>query len=74
MIEWKKIHSRNDMPFDRQFLVLWRGVIHIAEYDDEYNQFWIASQPSMNPGFAIVSKERENKFTHWADLNLPSDY
>jgi len=71
-MKWNKVTNRNDMPFDRKFLALWKGAICLASYDEELNQFWLCLDPDC--GVMLIAHERENKFTHWAELQKPDDY
>jgi hypothetical protein len=74
MIDWKTVQTRNDMPFDRQFLALWKGTPCIAQYDKAENYFWISFFPAEMAGLMKVAHEREKKFTHWAEITYPEDY
>lgn len=73
-MKWNPVQDRNDMPFGRQFLALWKGTPCIAQYDDKENSFWISMFPAEMAGIMKVAHEREKKFTHWAELELPENY
>lgn len=77
-MKWNKVpdhcRSREVLPKDGEFLALWKGSICLCEYSMEENCFWIAMYPSQQAGFMRVSHDREGKFTHWCQLELPEDY
>lgn len=65
--EWLPIQSREDMPKDRQFLVTWKSCIHLAEYDEDIDRFFIVTLPAQfNSG--PVDAESEKKLRFWRDL------
>jgi len=71
---WHPVKSRDDLPKDEQFLVLWRGAISLCEYDEDCDQFCICNYPSEYETTMKVPKDRENKFTHFMLLDRPEDY
>jgi hypothetical protein len=74
-LNWNPITTlRKDVPLNRQFLALWKGVICIAEYDQDEDKFYICFYPAQNASIMKVENERENKFTHWYELTCPQDY
>jgi hypothetical protein len=79
-MEWKTIPKdtlshrvRDFLPKDNQFLVLWKGIISICEYDEKDDAFWICHFPAYI-GEWKLSKEREGKITHFCLLEFPADY
>lgn len=72
-MNWIRIEDQ-PLPKDRQFLALWKGGICLAEYDEEEGRFYICMFPASIAGIMRVSQERENKFTHWCELERPEDY
>ncbi len=76
MLNWKKVVD-NPIPKDRIVLALWKGTICLCEWDDGdgiKGNFWISMMPATFPDNFKIQKEREIKFTHWCELNIPEDY
>ncbi len=77
-ISWKKINNRaaakDELPKDKPFLGLWKGVVCLCEYDEEVRRFYIGMMPASYLGFWALDPEREGKFTHWAYIDIPEDY
>lgn len=76
-MKWKKIKDdiRECLPKDRTFLTLWKGTVRITEYDTEDDTFHITTNlPSQLEGGWEVPKERERKFSHYAEITIPEDY
>lgn len=77
-MDWIKIkdreHAAQELPKDRVFLAIWKGVICIAEWKQKEQRFYIGMMPTQIIGFQKVEPERERKFTHWCELTLPDDY
>lgn len=67
------VNNNSDLPRDRQFLGLWKGIICLIEYDEEENRFYMANQPS-SYGCSKISQERECKITHFCILEMPDNY
>lgn len=77
-MKWQKIEDRSKardyLPKDKPFLAFWKGVICLCQFDEDEDQFYIGFLPTEYTGFFKVAKEREGKFTHWIELELPEDY
>lgn len=75
MINW---HSVKDKPLPRDnrgvFIALWKGCVCLTEYDEDEDRFYISMMPATHMGSWQVHQEREGKFTHWCEANLPEDY
>lgn len=74
-MDWIKLpegfhNGRTHLPLDRQFFAIWRGMPCICEYDDNEELFFISFQPS-SYGVMIVDRERECKFTHYCEIDIP---
>jgi hypothetical protein len=76
-MDWKRVDRKNPreaLPKDKVFLALWKGVICLCEFDEDIDHFYIGMMPAVYLGFWKLDKEREGKFTHWCELNMPCDY
>ena len=77
-MDWIKIKNKNnaiaELPKDKVFLALWKGTICITEFYEEERAFYICMMPAQMSGIMRVDQEREGKFTHWCELNIPEDY
>ncbi len=77
-IEWitipKDKNPRDLLPKDKPFLALWKGAICLCEFDEEINRFYIGMMPASYLGFWKLDIDREKKFTHYANVELPKDY
>lgn len=74
-MKWRKIpdsNIRNILPKSGQFLVVWKDVICLCEYDDDEDSFWISYLPAQYETFEL-QRERELKITHWCELEYPKD-
>ncbi len=82
-MNWKKIPNefknnrdllKNLLPKNEPFLVLWKGVICLCEYDEDIDRFYLGMMPASYLGFWKLDVEREGKFTHFCEIKIPSDY
>ncbi len=77
-MEWIKIpdteNVRKYLPKDKVFLALWKGQFCLADYDEEIDRFWLQMLPGTYEYDMQVPLERERKFTHYCNLELPKDY
>jgi hypothetical protein len=75
-MDWIEIKDREKardyLPKDKQFFAIWKGAPCIAEYDDELDIFLICFHPTMF-GTTEVIKEREKKFSHFCEIELPKE-
>lgn len=65
---------RRNLPLNKPFLCLWKGVICLCEYDQDIDRFFIGMMPISYLGFWKLDIEREKKITHYMILDLPEDY
>lgn len=74
-ITWKKVTGRHDLPRDgREFLVLWKGRMSLAQFDEEEGIFYIVWDPADCAPMG-VDQHREGKFNYWADMpDYPLEY
>lgn len=77
-MDWITIPDRNEVrkyiPKDKPFLGLWKGVICLCEFDEDVDRFYVGMMPGCYLGFWKLDIEREGKFTHYCELELPEDY
>ena len=76
MSEWKKIKNiRSDVDLYKRFLVVWRGAVALAEYNEDQNNFWLCLWPATDLSFTQVAAEGETTITHWMPLpTAPEDF
>lgn len=78
MSEWKKIDSRirvrDQLPHDKPFIALWKGNICFVAWDEDDGVFYMALDPTISPMIGSIAREREEKITHWMEINIPPDY
>lgn len=69
-MKWIKINdSRLEIPRDgSEFLAIWKGIVCIAQFDEDEGRYYITFQPAVYPGNSRIPQEREVKFTHWMPL------
>jgi hypothetical protein len=71
---WKKVNSRDDLPKDgrRCFLVMYKGLHAICEYNKEEDAFYIDFAPDE---YGANKVNREHKIKWWMDLpDFPEDF
>lgn len=77
-MKWKPIldtdNIRKEVPLDKPFISLWKGITCITQFDEEEDHFYISFFPSDYLKTQKVCHEREIKFTHWMEIELPEDY
>lgn len=77
-MNWIKILDREkvreQLPKEKPFLCLWKGVISLCEYDEEEDSFYLCFYPAQYENIIKLIQERERKITHFAILDLPEGY
>lgn len=70
-IEWKRLNSLDELPRDgSRFLALYKGLISIAQYDEEEKVFYVSFAPAEYSDF----QARIHKFEYWCELDYPAAY
>lgn len=73
LLKWTKVTSTDQLIRTGQtFLVLYKGRISLAEFNEEKNHFTVCFDPE--EGCYVISGDRLRKFTHLISLSYPDAY
>lgn len=67
-MKWKPF-VRSRVPRNRTFLAIWNDFFCLAEWQPEKDCFWIVYAPVTMPNASCVTREDEDLFSHWANVD-----